>query len=84
ALLEAMAAGLPSVVTWVGGVREITSRETSLIVEVDHATELARAIIRLAKDPFLRQKMGRLAAVRAMAFDVSEWLPRLEAVYDSV
>ncbi len=82
ALLEAMAAGLPSVATRAGGIAEVATEETTLFVRVDHEAELARALARLASQPELRARLGRAAAERARAFDFGKWLPRLEEIYE--
>lgn len=64
-LLEAMAAGLPAVVTDVGGMSEVIRRNDSgLIVPVGDHHAMAQAIIRLAQDRPLRERM-RAAAVSA-------------------
>lgn len=59
AILEASACGLPVVVTNVGGVPEVCLEgQTGIMVEANNSKELAQALIRLAKDPGLRKKMG--------------------------
>jgi glycosyltransferase involved in cell wall biosynthesis len=59
ALLEAMAAGVPSVATRVGGVPEIASDgETALLVEANDRRAMAGALSRLISDTALA---GRLA-----------------------
>lgn len=84
ALLEAMAAGLPTVVTRAGGILELTTDDTSLRVDVDDAAALAAALARLATDPELRARLGEAGAARADGFDAAVWVPRLEAVYDGL
>jgi glycosyltransferase involved in cell wall biosynthesis len=60
ALLEAMLAGKACVATNVGGTGEaVTNEETGLLVE--NATDMARAILRLARDPDLRARLGERA-----------------------
>lgn len=81
ALLEAMAAGLPSVATRAGGIQELATERTTLFTEIDHVTQLARALIRLARDPALRASLGAAAVERARDFDCTRWLPRLEEIY---
>jgi glycosyltransferase involved in cell wall biosynthesis len=62
ALLEAMAYGLPCVATRISGnVGLIQHGETGLLVTPESETNLAEALIRLADDEILRQKVGRLA-----------------------
>jgi len=59
AILEASACGLPVVVTKVGGVSEVClAGRTGIMVEPNNSKELAQALIRLAKDRALREKMG--------------------------
>jgi glycosyltransferase involved in cell wall biosynthesis len=59
ALLEAMAAGVPSVATRVGGVPEIaTDRETALLVYPSNPTDLAAALEALLAD---RETAGEMA-----------------------
>ncbi len=82
ALLEAMAAGLPSVATRAGGILELATDRTTVLVEVDQVTELARALMRLAGDRALRARLGAAAAERAADFDFTRWLPRLEEIYE--
>jgi glycosyltransferase involved in cell wall biosynthesis len=65
AILEAMAHGLPCVVTEIpGNVDLIRHEETGLLVKPADATDLAHALTRLARDPALRERLGR--AGRAM------------------
>ena len=82
ALLEAMAAGLPSVVTRVGGIGEVTNEEASLFVEPDDVDGLAEGLTRLIEDEELRVRMTYGARRRATAFDVGIWLPELERLYE--
>jgi glycosyltransferase involved in cell wall biosynthesis len=61
-LLEAMAAGLASVSTCVGGVPEtVTHEETALLVPARDTTAMAGAIQRLLEDPELRRRLGERA-----------------------
>lgn len=71
-VLEAMAAGRPVVATRVGGVPELIEEgKTGLLVPPRDSGALARAILRLAKDPELRRRMGEAARKRALErFDI--------------
>ena len=60
-LVEAMAAGLPSVVTPVGSVPEIVAEGGALTVAAGDAAGLAQAIETLAADPQLRARLGQEA-----------------------
>lgn len=63
-VLEAMAAGLPSVVVEAPGVTEChVPGETAFIVPRDCAA-LAAAILALAREPARRERMGRMARAR--------------------
>ena len=59
AVIEAQAAGVPVVATPVGGIREtVVDGETGLLVPVDDAPGLARAIRRLLDDPGLARRLA--------------------------
>jgi glycosyltransferase involved in cell wall biosynthesis len=61
ALLEAMAAGLPTVATKVGGVPDLVSdRSVGLLVEPGDAETLAAGIRDLLNDQSQRERMGRV------------------------
>jgi glycosyltransferase involved in cell wall biosynthesis len=65
ALLEAMAAGLPVVVSNVGGSPEVVQHEIDgLLVPVKDVAALAQALIRLLSDPALAQRLGLAASQR--------------------
>jgi glycosyltransferase involved in cell wall biosynthesis len=64
-ILEAMAAGLPMVVTDVGGNPEaVLHEETGLIVPARDPGALGEAVLRLARDPALRQRLGAAGQLR--------------------
>lgn len=82
ALLEAMASGLPSVVTPVGGVLDAAiAEETSLVVPPGDAAALGAAVARLAADAELRRRLGAAARARSHSFDVEVVAQRLDALY---
>lgn len=64
---EAMACGKPVVNTWLhNGVNEVSrDGETGLTVPVRDPVALAAALTRLAREPELRETLGRNAALRA-------------------
>ncbi|WP_282205189.1 glycosyltransferase [Kitasatospora fiedleri] len=84
ALMEAMASGLPSVVTGVGGVPEILDDgvEGRLVPPGDPAA-LAAALGELA-GPGPRERMGAAARRRAESFDVAGAQRAVERVYARV
>jgi glycosyltransferase involved in cell wall biosynthesis len=83
AILEGMAAGLPMVVTDVGGNAEaIIDRESGLIVPARDPAALGAAILALASDVKLRETMGRAARSRVeMHFSLDQCVQRYDAIY---
>lgn len=73
ALLEALAAGLPAIVSDIPGNRTVvTDGRTGLMVPVDDAAALASALERLMTDDGLRRRLGtagRLAVGQRYGFD---------------
>jgi glycosyltransferase involved in cell wall biosynthesis len=80
-LVEAMAAGMASVVTPVGAVPEMVTDGGALLIPVGDAGALRRAIERLAADPELRRRLGDEAqrAVRARYTPSSALTPLADA-----
>jgi glycosyltransferase involved in cell wall biosynthesis len=63
---EAMAMGLPVVATEVGGAAELVERDaTGLLVPPSNAPAMAEALLRLGRDPVLRERMGQAGRARA-------------------
>ena len=85
ALLEALAAGLPSVASRVGGIPEIVvdGRE-ALLTPAGDVGALAAAMSRLLEDEALRGRLAEAAAVRARAFSPPVWGQQLVSLYQSV
>lgn len=81
ALLEAMAAGLPTAVSEVGGITELTTPRTSLRVPPGDPVRLAEAIARLREDRPLRLRLSEAARERATRFDAEAGVRALESVY---
>ena len=64
--IEAMASGLACVGSRVGGIPEtIRDGETGLLVRAGDERELANALVRVLKNPGLREEMGRRGRARA-------------------
>ena len=83
-MLEAMAAGVPPLATFHGGIPEAVEHGTSglLVAERDHAA-LAREMIALAKSPDRYAAMSAAAAARvAGQFDIRATVSALEQFYD--
>ena len=84
ALLRAMAAGVPVVASRVGGVPEIVTPATGVLVPLD-ATALVDALVGLAEDGDRRARMAEAARARFHAeYDAADWARRLREVYDGV
>lgn len=85
-IIEAMAAGLPCVVTDVGDCGYVVLHEqTGYVVPVGDVAGLARGVIQLADDPALRQQMGQRGRERAdQEFDVQVMVRRYAEVYDQM
>jgi glycosyltransferase involved in cell wall biosynthesis len=82
-LMEAMAMRLPVVTTRVMGIAELVDDgENGLLVRPGRADELARALTRLARDPGLRERLGREGRSKVLSeFDVRESGRRLARIF---
>lgn len=85
-IVEAMAASKAVIATAVDGVPEIVEDNTSgILVPHGEVAALASAIVRLAKSPQLRSKMGEEGRVRAMKmFKVENTSRAYERLYTSL
>ncbi len=85
AMLEAMAAALPTVAQGLPAMREIhLHQQTALLVPPSEQPELAAAILRLLDDPELRTRMGRHARAHSQQFSVSAMVQSYAALYRSL
>ena len=84
AMLEAMAAGLPLVISDVSGVAQaFGDEECGVRVPPRDAAALAQAIRDLAQSPERRQRLGDAGRRRVRAeFDIEVMIRRLSAVYE--
>lgn len=84
-LMEAMACGKPMITTNIGGNPGIVDDNISgLLVEPGDEDGLARAILAMASDEGLRQRLSTGASRKVKAFMASNVVPRIEAVYRDV
>jgi glycosyltransferase involved in cell wall biosynthesis len=84
-LIEAMASGLPCIVTDVGENAAIVQNgQCGLVVPPEDADALADAIRTLLEDPAMRQAMGARARQRAADFSEEALLNSLAAIYDEL
>lgn len=86
ATVEAMACGTPSIMSACHNGRNeiITDREDGLVVPVGDAAALSAAILELAGNEELREKLIRGGLARAGQFDSAQIVKRYEEVIDSV
>jgi len=85
ATIEAMAAGLPVVVTDSGGPSELVSDgESGLVVPPGAPGRLAQAVLAVLRDHGLARRLGAAARRRASAFDLSAMVERYDVLYQEV
>lgn len=86
ALLEALAAGVAVVATRVNEIPEIVADgETGLLVPPSSPDKLADALVRLADDPGLRDRLaGRAAADARRRFSLAATVDQYQLLYDEV
>lgn len=82
AMLEAMASGLPLIVTAVGGIPDVVTDgvEGRLIAPAD-VPQLARALSSMINDPARRWELGQRARERAAHYDVGAYATSLLGLY---
>jgi glycosyltransferase involved in cell wall biosynthesis len=82
-ILEAMAVGLPTIATTVGGIPEaITHQKEGLLYEAGDRETLAQYLIFLLEAPMQRKKMGIAARQRAQSeFSVAKSITQLNQIY---
>lgn len=83
AILEGMAAGLPMIVTNVGGNAEaVIDGECGIVVPAKDPQALGAAIAKFASDPALRRRMGNAARHRVNTFfSLEQCIRRYDDVY---
>jgi len=85
AVLLAMAAGVPVIVSNVGGLVEIVEHERTGLVTENSVAEVAAAIRRLRDDPKLARTLARHAREQVeQNFTVAQMIARTLAVYEKI
>jgi glycosyltransferase involved in cell wall biosynthesis len=85
ALVEAMAAGLPVVATNVGGIPEVVTPTTGLLVPPERPVRIAEEVAKLAGDESLRAAMGRAGAERVRKYFTAQAMAaNTEKVYQAL
>lgn len=82
ALLEAMACGLPAVVSDVGGIREYVGENGGLVVKPWDAAALAEGILGILGDQDLARRIGRANRARAVELDYERIAELHRRVYE--
>ncbi len=71
-IIEAMSAGLPVISTDVGGVADVVKQNINgFLVPSDDALKLSQAILKLANDTVMQQKMSDANIKKSKEFDIS-------------
>jgi glycosyltransferase involved in cell wall biosynthesis len=84
-LIEAAAAGRPAVATRVGGVAEVVSADTGMVVAPGDSGAFADALVRLASDATLRARLGAAARERALRrYSAARLVADIEALYEEL
>lgn len=84
-LIEALAAGLPCVVTDVGeNARMVKTGENGWVVPLDNPDAIANALDSLIRNPDLRQKMGKISQERANQYSDRQMAMQLIKIYTSI
>lgn len=82
ALIEAAAAARPAIATAVGGVPDIVTDATGILVPQGDAPAMADALVRLARDAERRQRMGQAARVHVRErFSAARLIRDIDALY---
>ncbi len=85
AIVEAMAVGLPVVASDTGGVPEVVTAETGLLVPPADPVAMAEALLVLLRDPARRAAMGEAARARVESeYTVQRMAARTVGVYRSI
>lgn len=82
AALEALAAGVPVVVSETGGFREFVDEQVGVFVPPGDPDALELALVKLLSDPHLRRSMGDKGVIRARTFTMDATADRYIKLYE--
>lgn len=83
AAVEAQACETPVIVSDVGGLTEVTEPgKTSIVVPTKDEHAIADALVRLFRDPDLREKMGKAGRQRVLEkYEIDACFTKIESIY---
>jgi glycosyltransferase involved in cell wall biosynthesis len=81
ALLEAMASGLPIVITDVGGVRDYVDEKCGILVKKSDPNAMAEAITYLSEDEEIARKLGQNCRMKASSLSWKVLAPLYEDLF---
>jgi glycosyltransferase involved in cell wall biosynthesis len=82
-ITEALATGTPIVTSNAYGLKELAG-DAALLVDPANPDEIATAVLRLLREPQLREELQRRAAERAKLFDWDDCAQRTVAILERV
>ena len=82
-VIEAMAEGIPTIVTNSGGMTEYIDKETSLVIERENIVEnLRRAICHMKESPNVRKQMSAKSKIHSQRYDeTGYYMNFIETIY---
>lgn len=83
-LIEAMAAGMPIVSTYVGGVPDMLKNEKSALLTECSEQAIANAVMRVLEDSTLRAVLGRNAVKASVKFSHTHMAERYLFLYEKI